>query len=140
MAEMKAVGLDPLEPCPGTLARWKCRHICGRVVFPIHHLAKYGRGVCRQCSGNPLIQPHEAVARIRTLGLKPLEPYPGQIRTPWHMKCLTCETPVVKKLQGAGGCRRCRPFGANHGLPALVYLLLHPHLNAVKIGITNIGT
>ncbi|AVH54609.1 MULTISPECIES: hypothetical protein [Streptomyces] len=56
------------------------------------------------------------------------------------MQCLTCDTVVVKALQGAGGCRRCRPFGTNHGLPSLVYVLHHPHMNAVKIGITNIGT
>lgn len=140
VAEMRAVGLEPLEPCPGTLARWRCRHVCGRVVFPIHHLAKYGRGVCRQCSGSPLIEPHEAAARVHTLGFIPLEPYPGRLGIPWRMQCLTCDTVVVKALQGAGGCRRCRPFGANHGLPALVYVLHHPHMNAVKIGITNIGT
>ncbi|MET7981677.1 MULTISPECIES: hypothetical protein [unclassified Streptomyces] len=140
VAEMRAVGLEPMEPCPGTLARWRCRHVCGRVVFPVHHLAKYGRGVCRQCSGSPLVEPYEATARLRTLGFTPLEPYPGRLGTPWRMQCLTCDTVMVKALQGAGGCRRCRPFGTNHVLPALVYVLHQPHLNAVKIGITNIGT
>ncbi len=140
VAEMRAVGLEPMEPCPGTLARWRCRHVCGRVVFPVHHLAKYGRGICRQCSGSPLVEPHEAVARVRTLGFKPLQPYPGRVTAAWHLQCLTCNVRVEKALQGAGGCRRCRPFGASHALPALVYVMHHPHLNAVKIGITNVGT
>lgn len=140
VAEMRAVGLEPMEPCPGTLARWKCRHACGRVVFPVHHLAKYGRGVCRQCSGNPLVEPHEAEAKARVLGFKPLEPYPGRITAAWRLQCLTCGLDVEKPLQGAGGCRRCRPFGANHCLPAFVYVMHHSHMNAVKIGITNIGT
>lgn len=140
-AEMRAVGLEPLEPCPGTLARWKNRHVaCGRVVFPVHHLAKYGRGVCRQCSGSPLVEPHEAVARLTVLGLKPLGPYPGRLQAVWRMQCITCDTVVTKALQGAGGCRRCRPFGMNHALPALVYVLHHPRWCAVKVGITNMGT
>ncbi|MFE0457748.1 hypothetical protein ACFW1A_00625 [Kitasatospora sp. NPDC058965] len=140
-AEMRAVGLEPLEACPGTLARWRCRHVaCGREVYPIHHLARVGRGVCRQCSGSPLIEAAEAVERITTLGFRPLEPYPGGTKARWRMQCLSCELVVTKKIQGAGGCRSCRPFGASHGLPALVYVLHHPELNAVKVGITNIGT
>ncbi|MFE5587334.1 hypothetical protein [Kitasatospora sp. NPDC056531] len=140
-AEMRAVGLEPLEPCPGTLARWRSRHVaCGREVYPIHHLARYGRGVCRQCSGSPLIEATEAVERITTLGFTPLEPYPGRVQDRWRMQCRSCDLVVTKKLQGAGGCRSCRPFGTNHGLPALVYVLHNAELNAVKVGITNLGT
>lgn len=141
VADMRAMGLEPLEPYRSSTSRWKCRHRpCRRVVFPTHHMARIGLRVCRQCSGNAHVEPAEAHARMVARGQLPLEPYPGRVRAPWRVRCVGCGAEYRKALRGSGGCRRCRPFGFDHGLPALVYVLHHPGLNAVKVGITNPGT
>jgi hypothetical protein len=54
-----------------------------------------------------------AVASMRAMDLEPLEPYPGNGRSPWRCRCLVCGADVSPQLsyvrQAKGGCRMCRP-------------------------------
>lgn len=42
-------GLEPLDPYVNGRAKWRCRHTCGRIVFPALSNVRYKRGVCRYC-------------------------------------------------------------------------------------------
>jgi len=48
----------------------------------------------------------EAVSRLATLGLEPVEPYPGRSTAPWSVRCVGCGTAARKRLRGGRGCRR----------------------------------
>lgn len=47
---MLANGLEPLEPYPGSLRPWRCRHSCGNAVTPTLSNVSAGRGICRYCN------------------------------------------------------------------------------------------
>lgn len=50
VAAMRAVGLDPLEPYPGSNRDWACRcSKCGRSVKPRYSTVARGMGGCRWC-------------------------------------------------------------------------------------------
>ena len=49
-ALMRAAGLEPLKPYPGSLRRWACRCAkCGRTVQPCYSTVQRGSGGCRWC-------------------------------------------------------------------------------------------
>jgi hypothetical protein len=109
-ADMKAAGLDPLEPYPGTSRPWRCRCLtCDREVSPKHaHVARNGGG-CRYCKGYS-VDIEEARAVMLAAGVEPLTPYPGS-KVPWQCRCLTCDREVTPRFdmvkQGQGGCAFC---------------------------------
>ena len=55
-------------------------------------------------------------------------------------RCLTCghdvRAPLYKVRNGVGVCSGCADWGFDMIAPAVVYLLHHPRLGAVKVGIT----
>src|SRR6185437_1837424 len=109
-AYMVAVGVEPLEAYPGSMAKWRCRCMrCGREVTPLFMNVRRGMSSgCKYCSGHARSTEEEAVALLREHGFEPLEPYPGLKKTPWRATCLTCgkqATPRLQKLiAGEGGC------------------------------------
>jgi hypothetical protein len=108
---MRAAGLEPLEPHPGSSKPWRCRcDGCGKEVSPQHHNVQRGQGGCRFCAPNAALDPDEAKATMREHGLEPLDLYPGACK-PWRCRCLTCERevrPLYSSIQqGQGGCRFC---------------------------------
>ena len=84
--------------------------------------------------------PDAAEAQLRAGGFEPLEPYPGLASSPWRCRCLTCNceirAPLYKVRNGIGVCSGCATWGFNMSAPAVLYLLHHPQLGAVKVGIT----
>lgn len=106
---MRTAGAEPLEPYPGATVNWRCRCMkCGRTITP--RVSKVlVRGVCGYCAGK-LVDPASAVERMRSAGLEPLVPYPGN-KQPWPCRCLTCGAEVKPRYnnveQGAAGCNRC---------------------------------
>ena len=49
-AAMRRAALEPLEPCPGALAKWKCRCMkCGREVVTHYCTIQQGHGGCIWC-------------------------------------------------------------------------------------------
>jgi hypothetical protein len=136
---MRKARLEPLIPYPGRAAPWLCRcQHCHQTVSPRYGAVRAGSG-CRYCN-DTAIKPDVAAALMRTVGLEPLEPYPGSLR-PWKCLCTHCKRTVhpcystIK--QGWGGCRWCRDSGFKSGEAATVYLITHSAYGAAKIGITD---
>jgi hypothetical protein len=46
---MRAAGLEPLVPYPGSHKPWRCRHTCGLEVSPRYANILRGQGPCRFC-------------------------------------------------------------------------------------------
>jgi hypothetical protein len=138
--------LRPLEPYPGHNKPWRCLCLrCDQEVAPHLGHIRQGRGGCRACGviDGGLKQrtpPDTAEAQLRAGGFEPLEPYPGLASLPWRCRCLTCtgetRAPLYKVRNGIGVCSGCAAWGFDMSAPAVLYLLHHPQLGAVKVGIT----
>ncbi|WP_419994445.1 hypothetical protein [Streptomyces boninensis] len=138
-AVMRASGLNPQVPYPGAGKPWECLCIrCGETVSPTLSNVKAGKG-CVRCRGiaqaaryaaaraerleearaaaasrppksRLRLDPGEAVAVMRSVGLEPLEDYPGAT-TRWRCRCRSCGDEVLGLLNSAktsgSGCPRC---------------------------------
>ena len=128
---MRAGGFEPLEPYPGAMKRWLCRHLqCGEVMSPMYAHVQQGRRSCKKCSLDYMaelfrLDPIEAEVVMRASGLEPLEPYPGN-NHPWRCRHLECGgevTPTRASItQGQTGCRTCsqRRMAAQFRTPDIV--------------------
>lgn len=144
--EMVQTNLRPLEPYPGSDKAWRCRCLrCEREVAPRLDHIRGGRGWCPACGAvegglKKRTAPETAERQLREEGFEPLEPYPELASLPWRCRCLICgvetRAPLCKVRNGIGVCRGCAEWGFNMAAPAVVYLLHHQQLGAVKIGIT----
>ena len=79
----------------------------------------------------------EAIAVMRAAGLEPLDPY-RSVNTRWRSHCVRCDRVVRPLLHnvkaGHDGCLHCGArFTAAE--PAVVYLMSHKQMGAVKVGI-----
>lgn len=122
-AVMRAAGLEPLEPYPGTAFPWKSRCTgCGAIVSPrLGSLTgKSRRPGCKPCADRATgaAQRHDedlAVAEMREHGFEPQEPYRG-VKYPWRCLCHGCGTVTAPTfgsiLAGQSGCRRCADLRA----------------------------
>ena len=117
VAEMRAAGLEPLQPYRSTLTRWRCLCLeCGDEVTPMLSVIRSGTGGCRRCGTAAARQTRfsreapAAVSDMHAAGLKPLEPYPGSMR-PWRSLHIACGATVTPRLndvrRGSQGCRDC---------------------------------
>jgi hypothetical protein len=111
MAEkvMLKAGLKPLESYINSKNPWKCRCLlCRKIIFPTYSNIKNGSG-CAYCSG-VLIDPIDAVKRMKKSKLHPLEPFIDS-RSPWKSKCMKCGSlvkPILHDIRrGNGGCKTC---------------------------------
>ena len=109
-AVMRNANLEPLEPYPGTHAKWLCRCVrCGKEVTPRFGDIRKGSGGCGWCSGKR-VDPAAPVAVMQAAGLEPLEPYPGSA-SKWRCRCAKCGREVQPRYasiqQGQGGCGWC---------------------------------
>jgi len=144
--DMVHADLQPLASYPGSNKPWRCRCMqCGQEVTPRLGHIRRGRGGCPACGPinaglKQRTVPEVAQAQLRAGGFEPLEPYPGLASRPWRCRCLTCGTetkaPLYKVRNGIGVCSGCAAWGFDMTVPAVLYLLHHPQLGAVKIGIT----
>jgi hypothetical protein len=116
VVNMRAAGLEPLEPYTNDRTPWRARcEKCGREVKPKLVTIRRGQGGCNYCGGiagakRRRIPDAVAVDTVRTEGLEPLEQYPGADK-PWRCRCLNCGatvTPVLAVVRrGQGGCGPC---------------------------------
>ena len=85
---MLRAGLKPLEVYKDSKSKWKCKCLkCGKIVEPTLKQIKTG-SKCAYCAGNR-IDPKDAISKMISAGLKPLEPYKGA-GSKWkciHKKC-----------------------------------------------------
>lgn len=115
-AKMRAAGFEPLVPYPGTKSPWLCLHIlCGAEVTPSLNAVRRNGTACRRCStlarGYRMWTPVDAVAFLASVGLEPLEPFPGSSSKPWKCRHIACGRVVAPRLgniaNGQGACREC---------------------------------
>jgi hypothetical protein len=102
--------LEPQEKFKGPHHPWKSIHTkCGRKVSPRWANVQQGNSGCVYCSGNK-VDMKEVRSLMKTLGLKPLEPYPGG-KVPWKCIHLPCGREVSPRYgglaRGQGGCEFC---------------------------------
>jgi hypothetical protein len=115
---MRGFGYEPLDDYPGVNVAWPCRCLtCDHVSTPRLSNVRLGLQGCPRCANdvraaNYRLPEDEAVESMRAVGLEPLEPYPGNLNSPWSATCTTCGDIVAPKLgyvrRGIGGCQRCR--------------------------------
>ena len=147
---MRVAGVEPDGPYPGKNGLpWPGRCIrCGSVVNASLATAtsKRGKGGCRACADRARgdaqrVPPEEAVRTMRQAGAEPLEPYVDG-GTPWRCRCMKCDREVTPKLwvirQGVGPCSACSVYGFDRVAPAIVYVVTHPVLNALKVGVAGV--
>jgi hypothetical protein len=106
---MRAAGAEPLEPYPGSHARWRSRCLtCHREVRPSLSSART-QGPCVYCGGNKVDQSvvHAAMERA---GLRPLGEFPGS-DVPWPCQCMGCQRTITPRYSsikaGQSGCKYC---------------------------------
>ena len=115
---MRAAGLEPLEPYPGSLTKWRCRCLrCGIEVEPKWAQIQQGGGGCRTCADADLrLSEQEAVSVMNDAGFEPLEPYVNNY-TPWRSRCLTCHraaSPRLGRIKQGGNCEHCARDNQRH--------------------------
>ena len=114
---MKARGVSPIEPYPGSNSPWKCVcNVCGASVTPRYStVVTAGKGGCNFCAKKNAAATRQKTSETRALkiasqlGLKPLSEYPGAHGT-WELECIRCGNITRKKAQGvlsSRGCRKC---------------------------------
>ena len=137
------VGLEPLEDFVSGQIPWKCKHLkCGKIVFPLFGTILKGGSGCIECNAKDaairLRMPEaKAVAIMMQANIQPLEPYVNAL-SKWKCKCLVCGkiiTPKLNGVQNGSGCGNCSNSGFDLNAPGYFYLMLHPELNSLKVGI-----
>ncbi|MEU0247389.1 hypothetical protein ABZ192_24345 [Streptomyces sp. NPDC006235] len=149
IARMREADLEPLEDYKSRNTPWMSIHLpCRQVVYPRLGGILAGQGGCRSCADKQSADRRRtdtelAVARMRDAGFLPLVAFQSTSR-PWrslHLACRQIVTPTLASIDGGqGGCVHCHPGGLDREAPAVVYVLAHPHHNAVKVGVTGNGT
>jgi hypothetical protein len=139
---MMAAGFTPKIAYPGVDVPWPsvCAS-CGREPSPSLSGVREGKG-CMYCAQKNPSTPEEAIAAMRAGGFEPLTRYSGRSKEPWPSRCLECgrtSTPSLATTRKGHGCRFCAPYGIDPHAPAIVYVVRHPTLGAVKIGIAGTG-
>ena len=116
-AVMRAAGLEPLVPYPGTQVPWPAIHQpCGREIAPLFGNVKRRGTACRKCAGDKrgaarrARKADDAVTAMHAAGFIPLEPYPGSAK-PWrcvHQPCGHERTPTLNQIAaGQTACLEC---------------------------------
>jgi hypothetical protein len=66
-AIMRNAQLEPLEPYPGSLAKWRCRCLkCNKIVTPCYSTIQRGSGGCRWCRNSGFKAADHAVVYLIT--------------------------------------------------------------------------
>jgi len=141
-ADVPLTGFIPKVAYPGVDTPWPSACAgCGREPSPTLSAVREGKG-CMYCAQQNPSTPDEAVAAMRAGGFEPLAPYSGRSKDPWHSRCLDCgrtSTPTLATTRKGHRCRFCAPYGIDLHAPAIVYVVRHRTLRAVKIGIAGTG-
>ena len=86
---MLTKGVTPQEPYIHNGKKWHCIcNACGRNVYPTWNTVQQGRSACAYCARR-MVEPNEAIARMRERGAEPQIPYPGA-RERWKCICKKC--------------------------------------------------
>lgn len=139
----RKAGLEPIEPFENAHTPWKCRHLgCGEIVSPLYFTVARGGSGCVKCNSRFAADKYrmpleKALEIMRKAEMEPLEEYKNAV-TPWKNKCNKCQKiiyPTLANVKNGSGCIRCSVLGFNLNEPAYLYLMLHPELNSLKVGV-----
>lgn len=147
--DLAILGLIPLADYPGAHEKWlvECLSCEGRSEIVLADRKSRGRG-CADCSIKARVlasrrPASEAVADLRQAGFEPIGQYPGS-NNPWPCIHLDCGRETTKRLgdirMGRQGCFYCAKSGFRFGAPAILYVLEHQALGAIKVGVTGQGS
>lgn len=107
---MLDAGLEPLVDFESVDVPWVSRcSTCSKTVAPTFRTVR-GGGRCVYCAERK-VDPEDALKVMESVGLEPLEPYPGG-RSPWRCRCTTCHhvvSPTMTRVKagGSSGCAYC---------------------------------
>jgi hypothetical protein len=111
-AEMRAVGLEPLEPYRNVGTPWRCRCTrCGHEVAPkLSHIRAGASSGCKYCSGTA-VHPDDATAELAGMELDLVGPW-VRATAPVAVRCQRCGTESTVTLSTlrtgkAVPCRAC---------------------------------
>ena len=139
----RMAGLEPLEPFTNAQTPWKSKHLqCGEIVSPLFITVSKGGSGCVRCNsvsaGEKYRMPVKvAIEIMHQAEMEPLEEYINA-NTRWKSKCLKCKStiyPTLANVKNGSRCIRCSNIGFRLDEPAYIYLILHPELNSLKVGI-----
>jgi len=135
---IRGVGLEPLEPYPGSHAPWRsmCTVCEAELAVRYANVVTRGQPGCPRCAAVPGRE-DVAVQVMRAAGLEPLTPYPGA-NLPWHSRCLGCaceSTPRYANVRRGRSCRYCAATGVDHRAPAAVCVVGRAERCLVGIGL-----
>lgn len=134
-------GLQPLVPYVSSASPWKsiCLN-CGKEVSPSLNSVQQRRTTCKYCSRNKSIEKNnkdgedEAQKLIRSVGLEPIEDYPGAKKA-WKCICTKCGNEVSPRLgnirSGQGACGYCSGvrINPNNAIEDMLKMNLRPLVN-----------
>jgi hypothetical protein len=132
--------LKPLVPYKNSKTKWKSKCLVSKkIVYPSYNAVENNRGGCKYCAGKVVSQAQAKRLFIKAK-LMPLEPYKNS-NAKWKSKCMVCGEIVYPTYgniyMGHSGCVYCSDIGFKPQQPAILYLIHHDQMNAVKVGITN---
>jgi hypothetical protein len=107
---MKVNGFTPIEEYRNSVSPWlSIRESCGHQVSPTLSNVKFGKGGCPICS-KTFVNPDEAKNDMRSVGVEPLEEYPGANKR-WRCLCTKCGREVFPRRasvqSGQSACGYC---------------------------------
>jgi hypothetical protein len=84
----------------------------------------------------------QAVSEMMAAGFRPLVPYTNT-NSPWksiHLECGNEVSPSLSSIKKQSGCSFCAKYGFDSASAAILYVLVNPKYNAIKVGITGTKT
>jgi len=112
---MKAAGLSPLVPYPGSGKPWRCKcDRCGKAVAPRYNSVQQTGGGCRYCGaatrGKQRRNQDSKVSKVmKARFARPLEPYVSA-KSQWNCQCLKCKRTFRIRYDNARLTRVACPY------------------------------
>ncbi len=131
---MLTKGVTPQEPYTHNAKKWHCIcNNCGRNVYPTWNTVQQGRSACAYCARR-LVEPNEAIVRMKERGAEPQTPYPGA-RERWKCICKKCGREIYPDYssvvnEGNNPCGYCA--GKRVDPKSAFALMLNANLTPIK--------
>ncbi len=114
--------------------------VCKKSDFYVYSQMKSQNHGCVYCSKHK-VDPEDALKLFRKMGFEPLGSYENA-RKPIKAKCLNCNRASLKRyddVRTGRGCKYCQTAALDLLAPTNYYIMKNDDLNAIKVGIGNVG-
>lgn len=141
LAFVRSKNLKPISPYVSAKSKWtlECEN-CSKIDDYIFTQMKAKNHGCVYCS-NHKVDPEDVKIAFESLGFLMLEEYKNA-RQPIKSECQSCKKISPKRYDDVRigkGCRYCQKSAIDLSAKTYFYLIKHDELNAIKIGIGNVG-